>query len=380
MDSKRADKQWRRDYLHSLLQALCVDIGARPSGSSQFDESISLIANEMRAVLPLVGLDRFEFVAWEVNGEPQFSCGSRQMETYLDYGSKGTPDGGIRGGIRKVDWSSRIYEIIDESGSPQAYAILNQFGEAAPFSVFFRENIDTSLPIFNLGKNQEPILGEAENRRTGVFACAKTNFHPATKSCSVIGTLPGSCDQEILILAHADTQYNTPGANDNSASLIVMLMLARALSEVRLKYTVVFAATGGEEIGLLGSRHYAETRRMRKDIGRIKFCINFDSLTYGPDFLITSRDGELDSLMAAVFSDLNLEGKPRFARQGSFLDAEPFVQAGARTLYINSRGYDEEVLPLWHRPEDLPHTVHPGLVENAYRAVKEFVLRLQDLP
>ena len=84
--------------------------------------------------------------------------------------------------------------------------------------------------------------------------------------------------------------------------------------------------------------------------------------------------------MAAVFSDLNLEGKPRFTRQGSFLDAEPFVQAGARTLYINSRGYDEEVLPLWHRPEDLPHTVHPGLVENAYRAVKEFVLRLQDLP
>ncbi|MBN1485873.1 MAG: M20/M25/M40 family metallo-hydrolase, partial [Chloroflexia bacterium] len=87
-------------------------------------------------------------------------------------------------------------------------------------------------------------------------------------SQNVLGYLPGSdpnYDWQIVILCgHYDhiapdpngTLY--PGANDNASGVAVVLEVARLFQEVGYepKQTVLFAAWGSEEIGLLGSRYY----------------------------------------------------------------------------------------------------------------------------
>jgi hypothetical protein len=81
-----------------------------------------------------------------------------------------------------------------------------------------------------------------------------------------------------------------------------------------------------------------------------------------------------------IHQKLQIKGTPKyFDLADNNLDEAPFLKAGARTLYINSRGYDEETLHLWHRPEDKPETVHPELVENCFLVFDELIKRLQKI-
>jgi Zn-dependent M28 family amino/carboxypeptidase len=93
---------------------------------------------------------------------------------------------------------------------------------------------------------------------------------PATIS-NVIATLPGTANPEriIVISGHYDSRVTdvmnatgtAPGANDDASGVAVVMELARqmALSKTRFAATIVFAAVTGEEQGLVGSQHLAET-------------------------------------------------------------------------------------------------------------------------
>ena len=101
-------------------------------------------------------------------------------------------------------------------------------------------------------------------------------FIPDTETKNVVGTLPGHSTDEILFLAHLDTVYNTQGANDNTASVIAMLMLAHSVSGIKPQKTLTFVATEGEEYNKLGAINYAERRKRAGTYGNIKFLVNFD--------------------------------------------------------------------------------------------------------
>ena len=89
---------------------------------------------------------------------------------------------------------------------------------------------------------------------------------------NVVGIIPGSDpvlrDQVVLIDAHydhlglranasGDSIYN--GADDDASGVVAVLEIARALAAGPApKRTVVFAATTGEEVGLLGTRWYID--------------------------------------------------------------------------------------------------------------------------
>ena len=79
------------------------------------------------------------------------------------------------------------------------------------------------------------------------------------------GTEPGS--RAVLVTGHYDSRnssnFNTtdeaPGANDDASGVAVSLESARALSKLHFPATIIFAAVAGEEQGLFGSRHLAQT-------------------------------------------------------------------------------------------------------------------------
>jgi hypothetical protein len=96
---------------------------------------------------------------------------------------------------------------------------------------------------------------------------AKTMFSisPA-ESENVIGILPGSSSETIVLSAHldhlgiggainGDKIYN--GAMDNASGIATLIETARALSNKKLKRSVLFAAVTGEEGGLMGSKYFA---------------------------------------------------------------------------------------------------------------------------
>ncbi|MBX3316376.1 MAG: M28 family peptidase [Phycisphaeraceae bacterium] len=111
------------------------------------------------------------------------------------------------------------------------------------------------------------------------------------RTANVLARLEGSGSaaeraQHMVIGCHHDAWVN--GASDPACGTIAMLEAARAITEIakngyRPRRSIVFAAWGAEEFGIIGSSEYVEKRRddlTRNCIG----YINLDMASMGPHF------------------------------------------------------------------------------------------------
>jgi len=91
----------------------------------------------------------------------------------------------------------------------------------------------------------------------------------------VVGDIKGKTDELVVMGAHHDTCYNTPGAVDNTAGTITIIGLARALAGYSPKKTIRLCTFGGEEEGLFGSRFYFNAHR-EELVEKCTVMLNFD--------------------------------------------------------------------------------------------------------
>ena len=83
--------------------------------------------------------------------------------------------------------------------------------------------------------------------------------YPRLEGANLVAVREGQEDTAaVVLLAHLDTVRDTPGANDNTASVAALLELARVLSLCRFRHSVLFALPDMEEIGLTGARALAK--------------------------------------------------------------------------------------------------------------------------
>ncbi len=93
--------------------------------------------------------------------------------------------------------------------------------------------------VFRMARNGQGIIG---GRVRNIIATLK-------------GT--GNKNQQVLVMAHYDTEPNTPGATDDGAGVVAMLETIRALrASSPLLHDVTFLFTDLEEAGLLGAEAY----------------------------------------------------------------------------------------------------------------------------
>ncbi len=119
----------------------------------------------------------------------------------------------------------------------------------------------------------------------------EASFNAKQGSQNVVGYIPGSVypDSVVMITAHYDhlgrmgSQVFFPGANDNASGVAMALSLAKYYSkpENKLPYTLCVALFGSEEIGLIGSRFFAQKPPFA--LSRVKFLLNLDILGTGID-------------------------------------------------------------------------------------------------
>ena len=374
MPFERVDTPEKRsEYLAGWLDALCLELGPRPPGSGGERRAGDLLEREMGDVLGSVQREWFQLMGWEPISEPRLAVDGQELETYLYWGSPSTPDGGLVGRLVGLDSGGQVFGLmVGELPGPAAYLHASSYGPA--MASLARPM--GGKPTFGVGRQDLPKLGEAVERGSSVAASGGARFVPGAWSSNVVGTIPGRDRKEIVFCAHYDSQYNTPGANDNAASVIAMLLLARAVAHCEPELGVTFVATGAEEVGCHGAWHHVQRRQWAGTSDRVLYCINFDSLTYGPNLHFQATGQEFSDVLQEVHLKLGQETEPVFrVTRTPTLDEEPFYRAGAQAVHVNSRGY-EETLPLWHRPEDLPGRVHPHLVENSFLFFREVLRRL----
>jgi hypothetical protein len=365
--------QKRQAYTLGLLKKLVTDIGPKPSGSKAYAKAARIVFQEMRRSMAKVNYDKYEFDNWEPVKWTNLLVGGQAIEAVPQKRGFGTSPQGINGIIAKRGTGFAI--LNEQNGDVLAYFSVNQYGKAIAGSG--PGDLDKSVPVFGIGKQDIPLLDRSALNKLPAGISAE--YHPLHKApgINVIGQIPGKSKKEILVIAHLDTIFNTPGANDNTASVIVMLMLAHAASGRQNNHTLTFLASDSEEYVYEGAYHYAKGRIANNTIEDIRYVLNFDSLTYGPNLWINSKDQVVKDLIRDIHRDLKLQTIPIYSENDGFvMDSLPFRPSGAKALHANSRGYDEKTLPVYHRPDDTADKVPLDCVEIAFQVFDEFIRRI----
>jgi hypothetical protein len=167
---------------------------------------------------------------------------------------------------------------------------------------------------------------------------------------NLVAVKPGVTTDAVVVGAHYDTVRDSPGANDNSASVAVLMELARVLAPCRFRDTVLLVAFDMEELGLLGSRVFVSEARTRH---AIKGAVVYETMGY--------VDHTPDSQTVLARLDLLYPGQVRRIRNRGLAgdwtavlyrrSAQELARAFAEGLAF-AAGPDVPVL--WRDPLDVP--------------------------
>lgn len=110
-------------------------------------------------------------------------------------------------------------------------------------------------------------------------------------SANVVGFKQGKSSKEIIVGAHYDAVSAGKGIDDNASGVGVLLEAAKALKDIETPYSIVFIAFGAEEIGLQGSKYYAN-QMDETEISNTVGMINLDSLAAGDHMYVYGGAGD----------------------------------------------------------------------------------------
>lgn len=119
--------------------------------------------------------------------------------------------------------------------------------------------------------------------------------------------LAASVDQKkLLVVAHYDSHPAGPGASDNGVAVAAVMEVAALLGDRELNREIVFLFSDGEELGLLGAKHFFESHSLADEIGLV---INLDARgTSGSSLMFET--GPTTSKLIPI---LNQAKKPTYA-------------------------------------------------------------------
>ena len=186
------------------------------------------------------------------------------------------------------------------------------------------------------------------------------------------GTDPALKNEYVLLTAHFDHLGTKPGggvdtifngARDNGMGTVGLLAAAKTLMAQRPKRSVIVVALTGEEVGLLGSRYYAEHPLV--PLKQTIFNFNIDGAGYNDTKLIsviglnrTGARAEIEEAAAQFGLSVFADPAPE---QGLFdrSDNVSFAAKGipAPTLSEGFKEFDEELMKNYHQVSDNPDTI-----------------------
>ena len=192
--------------------------------------------------------------------------------------------------------------------------------------------------------------------------------------------LRGEC---VVLSAHLDHCGDwpalLPGADDNASGSAALLEMARAAGAMKATpaRTLVFAWFGGEEMGLLGSRHLAE--HFPPSLGRPVAVLNLDMVGAGNGVYVAG--GKNYPEIFSALTEARDRWEPAFVLQAGLSQGEaradhgPFQKAGIPAVSLFGSGGHHVG---YHTPEDTPFFITPRTMEASARVALGAALLLAD--
>lgn len=221
---------------------------------------------------------------------------------------------------------------------------------------------------------EEALTGEVNNIKYKV----KNDFKQNIMTQNVIAKVKGTTysDSIVLFTAHYDhigqmddTNY-VAGANDNASGTAMLINLAEYYAKNPAPYTTVFIAFGGEELGLLGSKHFVDSWYL--DLEKIKFQVNLDIVGGGSDGvqIVNSRVfSNAYNLMDSINTKKQYLKQLKLRGAAHNSDHAPFYEKGVPCFFIYTLGGPPHYHDVFDRAVTLPLTGYEGL----FKLIVDFV-------
>lgn len=221
-------------------------------------------------------------------------------------------------------------------------------------------------------------------------------------SRNVIGFIPGSTDEYIIIGAHYDhvgievhegqRKLMYPGADDNASGTAAVLEIARALGKMKhagaaFRRNIIIAFWGAEEFDAKGSRHFVYEKTV--PLEKIVIAINLDMVGRNNRTEILALGtwkGEFEKvspLLAAILKEENAKLPTPFTLNLTNLpmafccsDHAPFFDAKPEGRIIPVLFFTSGVHADFHKPTDTPEKIDAVKIANVACLTSRIVVRL----
>lgn len=379
-----------------VLRKLAVDIGERPTGTEANEAANSYLESVARELGYEVTEIGFECRRWEL-GPSEVSTGTVRLPVH-----PGPFSGPLRGDypvvvartleeLRTQDAADSLLVIrgplAQEPLMPRDFpfyypeehkAIIDLLLEKRPAAVLALTGTHplcglSPFPLFedgNLG-----IPNAYADDFAGVLTGAgrvRINLDSASRAATgrqLVFSRPGPSERRVVVAAHVDTKYETPGALDNAAGVATAVSVMDRLRDATLPFAVDIVPFNGEEyFGVSGQLAYLEHRAASPE--SIRLMINLDGL------------GHRDS--ASAFSVYNLDDAslaPTLRKHSRMVPGEEWIAGdhaifafrGVPSLAVTSSNLMEKVVTITHTPDDTVEHVDVALLEETAAAIADIV-------
>ncbi len=350
-----SDAGW--DHLNEL-----VNIGNRMAGSAGERAGAEATADALRSLgARNAHLSEFDIQGWE-RGTSTLEVGE---ETYECIALPRTPSDSASGTL--VDLEHGLPEDFADADLEGRIAMARSdvpdyhdryihrrekyyhAVQAGAAGFVYRNHVEGQLPpTGSVGTNDEPIgdvpaigvsseVGSRLARRhdgEAVTVSVEADVFPAT-SQNVHAELGPETEDRVLVTSHVDAHDIAEGAVDNGAGTAMVVELARALAarEAELDTRIEFVTFGAEEVGLVGSEHFAS----ETDHGTIKAVLNNDGVVSGRTLdLLTHGFDELGAAAERV-GDRFEHPISQTPELGPHSDHWPFTKWGVPGYHAKSK-------------------------------------------
>lgn len=274
-----------------------------------------------------------------------------------------------------------------------ASALIELYSESIPWGLvnqyFNREQISLpatasgATPIAHLwvnnANNHYKQLKEAGQRITLRTSGRPTTAAPSTNVAGMIeGTDPKLKSEYVILSAHfdhvgvgkqggqsyqpSDSIFN--GARDNAFGVVAILEAAKALSQQRPSRSVLVLALTGEEVGLLGSKYYADHPLV--PLKQTIFALDTDGAGYSDTTIVSIIGLERTGAKAQIEAGAKAFGLSVFAEpapeQGLFdrSDNVSFAAKGipAPDFSPGFKTFDDTIGKYYHQAIDNPESIN----------------------
>ena len=210
------------------------------------------------------------------------------------------------------------------------------------------------IPAINISLEDGLKIKEQLTRGKEVAKIEMKNDVGQMKGRNIIARKIGSKfpKEKIVLGGHLDSWDLATGAIDNGVGSFSVIDIARTYKKLNLQNdrTLEFVLFMGEEVGLLGSKHYVEQAIKDGSINQIKAMSNMD-MTTNPKSYYSTMDANLDVLneyandVQKLIPDFKLNA---FSSVDLHSDHQPFMLQGVPIIGLSDSQFTKGALNCYH--------------------------------